>query len=712
MGAGRARRGEERQGTVGAVIRRLFPDGFPPAEPAPRAPWINALLPALALAVAVTALYWPAVDFGMLAFDDPIYTRSRVISGGLDPGNIVRIFTQLPEDDIIIPLTQLSLMADVELFGNSPRGFHFTNIAIFAVDMALLLLLLWRMTGSLAKSALAAGLVAFHPLRVESVAWITERKDVLVVLFLLLAIGCHVAFARSRKYRWYGAMLACFLLGMLAKPVLVILPFLLLLLDFWPLGRFRPQPGEECPPPAWRRIAALGAEKLPLLAISAVITIATMGLMGSSSVHPDISFASRVEHACSACFIYLGKTLWPRDLTFQYFTIPWQQYSGTLLPALGGMLLLTAAALRYAGTRPYLLAGWCWFVIALFPSSGIVPVGMQWLSDRFTFVPHFGLMIAVAWLAGSITGTQARKAAYAALAIVILVLAILSRRQLYYWKDGAALYGKGIESSRRDPMYATQYIVELINVGALQRARQELDLISRFEMDPWFGGSIQTNRIDLLERMGDRNAAILKAREYLAKDPGFYKTRLRLADNLLATERYEEAEREYRTVLAVPDLAPGLIRHALEGLGFSLYTLGKDAEALACYDEVLRGSPGSSTLHHRIGLLLARQGKAAEAMSSFMEAARIDPGNWSPRIGMAELLLESGEVANSTRMLQEVARQFPGSSEALFAQGRVMEEAGMKAEARSLYENALKAPAAFPETPSAVRRRLAKLRPA
>jgi tetratricopeptide (TPR) repeat protein len=688
------------------LIRRLFPDGFPPPEPAPSGSWRSALLAAFGLAVLMVFLYWPAVDFRLLSFDDQYYTQNALVSEGLNDANIVRVFTELPEEDLFIPLTRLSFMVDVELFGMAPRGFHFTNIVLHAIDMALLLLVLWRMTGSLGKSALAAALVAFHPLRVESVAWVTERKDVLSVFFLLLSLSCYLRYARTRKMGWHVAVLFCCALGMLAKPMLVTLPFLLLLMDFWPLGRFREEAGEGPPPSFGRRLLALAAEKIPLAAISVLASLATLYVKQKSGLHRGVSIASRLEHSFSADFIYLYQTVWPRDLVFRFFRQPWDQYSGTLIPAAAVLAIISVIVVRSSGRRPYVAFGWFWYLVALFPVSGIVPTGIQWISDRFTYVPHVGLAVALVWLAAGIPARRWSLALPALAVILLLSLAILSRRQLYYWKDGVTMLGRGMEHSRQDPGYVGVYVRELINTGDLLRAREQQEQILRFAMDPYDGANIQKQYLEILDKLGDRTGAIAKAIEFLRQDPAFWRTRLHLADDLLAEGRFADAAAEFRRVLDVKTIPSYDREYALEGAGLSLWRMGMTEEALTSFNEGLKANPSNVSLRYNLARLLADRGDAGNARAQYEEALRIAPGNVRVRLALADLLIKMENVDAATFHYQEVSRSVPGNAEAIYAQARILESAGMKSQAWSLYASALKAPTLLTETAETVRKRM------
>jgi tetratricopeptide (TPR) repeat protein len=681
---------------------------LPGPEPPPQGGWGRALLLAAALFAVVTVLYFPAVDFRFLAFDDRYYTDRNHVAAGLDGENVVRIFTRIPEEDLFIPVTQLSYMFDVEIFGGTARGFHLTNVLLHGAAMALLLLVLWRATGSLGRSAFAAALVALHPMRVESVAWITERKDVLCALFLFLAVGFHVRFARTGRIRWYAPLFLSALLSLLSKPVAVILPALLLLLDYWPLGRFRGAEGEEGGKALALRVARLAAEKLPLVALSALVSTVTMRLQSALAVRPE-TLPSRVEHALAAPFIYLWQTVYPVDLVFRYYRTLWGRFSGTLLPAALLFVLAAWAVVRLSRRRPWLAMGWAWYLAAIFPSSGIVPAGSFWISDRFTYLPHAGLAVAAVWSAGAAATPALRKGAAAAGGALLVVLALLSRHQLSFWKDGPTLFGRGLEANRGDFTYEGQYVEELLEAGELDRAAAELDRQEARALDPWYGSLVQNQRLSLLEKRGDRAGAVEAARRYLARDGGFWRTRMRMADDLLALGRYGEAEREYRLLLPVPQMTALERRLALEGLGASLSGLGRDEEALAAFEEALRGGGDDpSSLRTRIARVLARRGRGDEALPLFLDSIRRTPWDPLPRIGAAELLLAAGDVAGAAFQFQEAARLGEGKAEGFYASGRLREGAGLSAEAALLYRKALAAEPRSAETWTAARERLAR----
>jgi tetratricopeptide (TPR) repeat protein len=592
--------------------------------------WREPLAIAAALAGLVAILYWPALDFRLLSFDDRYYTiENPLVAGGLDPANIARVFTTVPENNLFIPVSQLSLMADVALFGMTPRGFHLTNVLLHALNAALLSLLLWRLTGEAWKGAFAAGLVAFHPLRVESVAWVTERKGLLVVLFLILSVSCYLRYVRTGRKRWYAALLASFVLGLLSKPVLITLPFLLLLLDYWPLARLAGGSQADARPEC-SRFLSLAAGKIPLLAASAAVSALTYSLQGDLSLHEGVPFASRVEHSAAAFLVYLRQTAWPSGLSIRFFDAPWAEYAGTLVPAVLAVAALTGAAVRFRATKPYLLFGWLWYLVFLFPNSGIVPSGAQWIADRFTYAPHIGLAVAAVWLAADASRrfpALHRILLPSAGVAALLLLAVLTRHQMQFWRDGEALFGRGLAYNEGDPRFANQYVNELIYLGKMDEARSEIGRVLPYAAASGAGEAIRLTHLNLLAQAGDAKGVIAHAREYLARNPGSWKSRVFLADALLAERAYSEALNEYRQVVGVGRTRPEEAAHVLEGIGIALSETGRGDEAISAYNEGLRRDPSSASLNFNLALQQADRGEREAALGHFREAMRLAPGN-------------------------------------------------------------------------------------
>jgi protein O-mannosyl-transferase len=396
------------------------------------------LVVAALLVVAVVAVYAPIRDAGFVSLDDQEYvTDNPFVRVGLTgPG--VRHALWGSRGALWMPLAFVSHMVDVHLFGLSPAGPHLVNVGLHAANAVLLLLLLVRTTGAFAPSAAVAVLFALHPLRVESVAWIAERKDVLSACFGLLTLHAWVSYARRPRLGRYLAVVLALLLALLAKPMLVSVPVLLFLMDFWPLRRL------DTPTPDGRRVTLgdLVLEKIPLLLLAAgtaALTLITVREYDALASLSERSLATRIVHAAASYVWYVGKTLWPADLAVFYPYPAWSAWQIGVAVA-----CLAAAAAGCVVTRrraPWIAMGTAWFVIALFPVIGLFQAGSQGMADRFTYIPGIGLLVAMAWTLDAAVRTRRPRALLGgAVAVVTVALAILSARQVRVWHDSETLY--------------------------------------------------------------------------------------------------------------------------------------------------------------------------------------------------------------------------------------------------------------------------------
>jgi len=408
-------------------------------------------LAALLLLVTTLGVFAPAGNFGLVNYDDNLYVEEvPIVQRGLTAHGVRWAFTTFQAGNYH-PLTWLSLMADVSLFGESPKSFHRTNIAFHVANALLVFAILGWLTGAWARSFFTAELFALHPLHVESVVWVAERKDVLSAFFGLLAVGAYLAYARRPNATRYAALFAAFALSLLAKPMWVTLPLLLLLLDFWPVGRLRLLASEgEALESSWRsflrRAKPLVLEKLPLLGLSlasSLITYRAQSLGGTLA--SELGAGTRLENALVSLLWYLEKTVFPRSLAVYY---PYQLPIALSHVALSvaALALLTAGALWLARRAPYLLVGWLWYVIALLPVLGLVQVGTQAMADRYTYIPLLGVFLAAIWGAAEF-GRRLRVAPQVLAALGTLLVALLgarARSQVYVWTDERALFEHAI----------------------------------------------------------------------------------------------------------------------------------------------------------------------------------------------------------------------------------------------------------------------------
>lgn len=404
---------------------------------------------ALFLLTAIFAVYWQTVGHEFISYDDPEYiTDNPAVLQGLTLSSITWAFTTFHASNWH-PLTWLSHLLDVELFGMNPAGHHLVNIALHAANSILLFLLLNRYSGFLWRSAVVAALFALHPLHVESVAWVAERKDLLSTLFWLLSLYLYADYVEKPGRARYFLLLTTFALGLMAKPMLVTLPLVMLLLDYWPLKRLEPTAGSACPE---RTLTYLLKEKIPLLLLVVAASIITVYAQKAAlSSLSTTTITARIANALTAYLAYLGKTILPLNLAVFY------QFNHEL----SGLLVLGAAALLCAisilvvsvrRTRPYLLVGWFWYVITLVPVIGIVQVGMQARADRYTYIPLIGIFILIVWVVAEATARWAhRQAALSILtASVIAACALTSWQQTAHWQNSTALFSHALAATDKN----------------------------------------------------------------------------------------------------------------------------------------------------------------------------------------------------------------------------------------------------------------------
>ena len=428
------------------------------------------------LLLAVGLIFGQTVADEFVNYDDDMYVYDNPhVAQGLTVSGTIWVFSH-GHGGNWHPLTGLSHLADGQLFGLAAAGHHATNVALHAATVLALYLVLWRMTGACWPSALAAAIFALHPLRVESVAWVAERKDVLSGLCFVLTLGAYVWYVRSTfSWRRYLLLTALFALGLMAKPMLVTLPFVLLLLDYWPLGRMG----------SHRRQIVI--EKLPLLVLAAACCAITLWVQGEA-VLPDerLPFCWRAANALVSYVAYVGQLFCPMGLAVFY------PHPGAHLPlwkVAGAAVLLvsiSAAAVSCRRRAPYVLVGWLWYVGMLVPVVGLVQVGAQEMADRYTYLPQIGLCISLAWLAAAACRhwPSPRWASSMAATVVLLALMACAWRQTSFWRDSEALWTRALACTSRNNVAHTNLGIFLAGQGRLDEAisqyRRALDIKPNF----------------------------------------------------------------------------------------------------------------------------------------------------------------------------------------------------------------------------------------
>ncbi len=637
-------------------------------------------LAALGLAALAFAAFVPALRCGFVNFDDPSYvSKTPQVLGGLSREGVRWAFTTFRVANWH-PLTWLSLQLDASLWGAEPRGFHLTNVLLHAANAALLFLALRALTGGFWRSAAVALLFAMHPLRVESVAWVSERKDVLCAFFGLLAPGAYARYVQAPALGRYLAVLALFALSLMAKPMLVTLPCLLLVLDWWPLARARARSD-------WRKLAA---EKLPLFALAAASAAITYHAQVYERAVGDLGrfpLSVRAGNAAVSYVAYLSKTVWPVNLAVFYphpgAAVPaWQVAAAALLLA-----ALTAVAVALRRRAPYVLAGWLWYLGMLVPVIGLVQAGSQAYADRYTYLPQVGLLVALCWGIADLARGRTR-AALAAAVVAAAALAGVTWIQLGVWRNSVTLWeqdlevagpsapallglGEGLEAQGRDEEAIPRYrqalecdpdsVVAHSNLGGLLCGRGELDeaehlLRKAIALQETFAPA-HANLGNVLFRRGDLEEAARENKLALHRDPGSSDACRNLGLIEFTRGNLDRAAEWYREALRLRPDSP----EALGGLGNVLTRQGRSEEGIALLREAVRRNPRFGDGQVNLGKALAERGDLEGAARHFAEATRINPAQAAAWYNLGAARLRQGRLAEAIDFLARAANLEPSS---------------------------------------------------
>ena len=653
------------------------------------------LLVCALLVGATVAVYGQTLRFDFIGYDDPQYViESAPIRAGLTADGVAWAFRGVHHGNWH-PLTTLSYQLDVALHGLRPGGFHLTNVVLHVLNTLLLFAVLRSMTGAFHRSAAVAALFALHPLHVESVAWISERKDVLSTFFGFLAMAAYVAYARRGGPGRYLLATLCLALSLMAKPMLVTLPLVFLLLDYWPLARMGPGRGAAGTRSGWAHLMPLCIEKVPLLALSLAASLVTMMVQRPTPAEA-VPVPLRVANAIVSYVRYVLKTLWPVNLGPLYphpnlaGGVPWT--TGQIGAAAALLAVVTAAMVLIRGRRPYALVGWLWYLGTLVPVIGIVQVGSQAMSDRYTYVPLIGLFIVVVWGSVDLGGACAvsrprlrtRGPWLAALAGVIVLAALAARswHQGRYWRGSIVLLRHAVEVAPNSAIMHTSLGVALDRQGstdeAIEHYRRALAIDSRF-------APAHTNLGIAFYGRGELDEALRHHREAIRLEPDSAKAHNNLGIALQASGVLDEAIDHYRRALALnPDFP-----EAHNNLARALADQGKLDEAMSHYREALRLLPTLAAAHAQLARILHAQGKVDEAIAHYRQAVALDPGDAGAHNNLGFALHVRGERESAIVEYREALRARPAYAEAHNNLGLALQDLGRLDEAIEQYRLAL-----------------------
>ena len=655
------------------------------------------LLICLLLAAAILAVYWPVRNYDFINLDDPTYvTENGHVQAGLTRESFIWAFTATDAANWH-PLTWISLMLDFELYGLNPAGHHLTSVFFHLANTLLLFLVLKLMTGAFWRSALVAALFALHPLHVESVAWVAERKDVLSTFFWIFTLWAYLGYVQRPGVRRYLLILLLFALGLMAKPMLVTLPCVLLLLDFWPLERIQLGqagssrtalgPSAVIAKTPRRQAFRLLLEKTPLFVLAAVsafvtfIVLKSWGAVGALEVFP---INIRIANALVSYVRYIVKMIWPLNLAV-FYPHPGQSLPMWQAAAAGLLLLLISIAIIRAGRRqPYLPVGWLWYLGTLVPVIGLVQVGAQAMADRYTYVPLIGLFIMAAWGVPELMKKwhHRRAALVVSAALVLLALMTCARLQLRHWKNSIALL------SHTHAVTAKSYLVHNNLGSALNELGKYDEAIAHYtealRIRPNFAEP-HYNLGTALVRQGKLKEAISHYTEALRIEPGHAEASNNLGEVLRQQERYDEAISYYSRALQLKPDYP----EAHSNLGIALARQGKLKKAMAHFSEALRLQPDYAAAHFNLALALVRQERLEEAMAHFYEALRTQPDDADTHYNLGVTLEKQGRLEEAMIQFSEVLRIQIDNSEAHNNLGVILARKGRFKEAISHYSIAL-----------------------
>ena len=622
--------------------------------------WRSKTAICLMLAVVTVAVYLPVLQCQFVNYDDNVFvTENPHIRNGLareamDWSFAAGLIYSSPNVDYWRPLSYLSHALDIQLFGLHPAGHHLMNLAIHVATTLALFLVLNSMTGALWRSAFVAALFALHPLHVESVAWIAERKDVLSGLFFILTLGAYAGYSRNPSASRYLLALGLFGLALMSKPIVVTLPFVLLLLDYWPLGRLSRlhsvparQAGVKCQvsgpdshvtPHASRftpQISRLLLEKLPffLLAMGlSMVTFRSQKTLGTMAVLSHVTLPARMENALVSYAAYLLNLFWPVNLAVFYpynTTLPMWQVAGAFILLAAITLLVLAAARRC----PWLPVGWFWYLGMLLPVIGILQVGAQARADRYTYLSTIGLLLMVTWAVGDLCPPWPRRKLVlgALMTAVLAILTVCTSSQISYWRNSETLWTHALACTSNNMLAHNNLSNELLLKGSVDDA--VIHGQKALQIKPDYAEAHASLGNALLQQ-GSVDEAIVQYQKALEIKPDLAEAHNNLGNALLQKGSVDEAITHFEKTA---ELKPGNAE-AQYNLGNAFAQKGSVDEAISHYQKALEIKPDYAEAHNNLGLAFFQKGQMAQVITHYQKALEINPNNAAAQNNLAWML--------------------------------------------------------------------------
>jgi tetratricopeptide (TPR) repeat protein len=615
--------------------------------------WVAAIL----LIVATLVVYLPVRDHQFVDLDDDLYvTHNPQIQKGLTWGNLVWALTAI-EAGFWHPLTWWSHMLDYEFFGLNPGGHHLMSLLIHTLNVLLLFGVLQKWTGALWRSFFVAALFALHPLNVESVAWVAERKNVLSTLFWLLTLGAYVHYVRAPHWKRYLSMVFLFVLGLMAKPMLVTLPCVLLLLDYWPLGRLGL---------SWSEFRQKGSklllEKAPLFALSVasgVLAIHAEDKLGALPSLQQLPLGARLSNALTSFVAYLGKMVWPSDLAVLYphpeASLPIEQVVLAIL-VLGTLSVLV---LWKAPSFPYLLVGWLWYLGTLLPVSGLIQVGRHSMADRYMYVPMIGLFILLVWGCTEwVNDSTIRKGlGIGAGAFLLLGLAINARLQVAHWQNSIALFEHAIRSTQDNELIHNNLGTTFLEAGEIDKGIEHLSIA--LEIRP-ASPEVLYNLGIALKQKGNLDGAARYFSEALDHNPDLADAHNNLGIIRMAQGDGEKALQCFSKALEIDSE----LFEAHNNLGTLLLGQGQIEEAIRHFSHSLLLHPDQARVYNNLGAAMDLQGRSEEAIAHYHRALELAPSSYLIHNNLGKMFMEKGDLERAAEHFSKVIEIEPNFGDA------------------------------------------------
>ncbi|MFH1982581.1 MAG: tetratricopeptide repeat protein [Pseudomonadota bacterium] len=658
--------------------------------PKTRQRWLPGIDPsawiAFLLVAATLVAYHRVGGFGFVNFDDPLWvTDNAVVRNGFSWDAFLWSFTRATEKaNYWVPLTWLSLFLDHAVYGMNAGGYHFTNLLLHLANTLLVFFCLKRISGALWPSGFVAALFALHPLHVESVAWITERKDVLSTFFWMLSIWVYAWYAKAPGIKRYLLLVFVFLLGIMSKPMLVTLPFVLLLLDYWPLNRL-----QDGKPAAGFFFGRPIREKIPLFLVVigiSIVTWITQTQGGAVESLAKISLDTRIANTAVAYLWYLWKMAWPVELAVIY---PYPHEPSMWAALLSGMLLVVVTAMAVWCRRrlPFAAVGWLWYLITLAPVSGLVVIGPHAVADRYSYIPLIGVFIALAWT-GAAAASRWRWQRWRgnAVSIVLVLLSIgltgLTYRQVGYWKDEVTLFSHALEVTAENYLARNNLGYGLAAIGEPHAAMVQFDRALALNPN---GAEAYNGRGNVRLETGDSQGALADYSKAMVLDPGFADPCNGAGNALAAMGLTEAAVLSYREAITrLPDFA-----EAYNNLGLSLSALGKDQTAMDHFQKAILLRRDFEAARVNLGNALAKSGRIDEAVAQFEIVLAMNPNTVQAAYSLALAMEERGDGGAAARWYLRALQIDETFSPAANNLGVLLARAGRPVEAVAYFRKAL-----------------------